>query len=761
MIIHGQHFSRNLVERINAEVINAPEMSRRELSLRVCGWMHWRSANGQWKEMSCRKALLELERRQEIVLPAVKGEYAYQRKGGSKTEQDVGVAKVRGELGKLGEVSVEPIESRWSGESKVWRALLDRYHYLGSGQRCGSQIRYLIRSEKYGYVGAAGFRSGSWALRARDEYIGWSEGARRTHLKQVVCNDRFLIVPTVRVDNLATHALGLLLKRLPEDWESRYKERPVLAETFVDAKRFRGTCYRAGNWKEVGESSGRRDGQSKKVFVYPLRKGWQRILCEEPKLGLGTGTLVEEPADWAEEEFGSARVYDPRLKRRLYTVAQDFYKRPQANIPEACGSKAGALGAYRLINNGKVTMDIVLEGHTEATVKRIGEHAVVLAPQDTTEIRYTHPATEGLGPLNTKKDKAMGLVLHDTLAFTEAGTPLGVLDAQCWARDPEDRGKSSRRKQLPIEQKESMKWLRSYHKVAQVQRLCPQTTLVSIGDRESDIYELFLEAHKEPNGPKLLVRAERTRKRRVESEQEHLWEYMGRQPVGLTLKIRVPRRGSQKARDALIDIRFAKAQLQPPKSTKYPALEIWGVYVLEQKTTAQDNTPVEWMLLTTAEVNSPQAAQQRVEWYSGRWGIEVYHRTLKTCCRIKDRQLETADGLQTCLGIDMVVAWRVYHLAMLGRETPNLPCTVFFQEVEWKALWCYVYRTPTHPETAPTIREAVLLVGRIGGHLGRKSDGYPGTQVLARALPYLDAATQMYCILTEQRHAPDSMKSGP
>ena len=135
-------------------------------------------------------------------------------------------------------------------------------------------------------------------------------------------------------------------------------------------------------------------------------------------------------------------LYDPRLHRRLYTVAEDFYRKPQASIPEACGGVTTSKGAYRLLSNAKVTMDIVLQGHKEATIERLKAHRLVLAPQDTTELNYTaHPATDGLGPLNNADDKALGLILHDTLAFSEEGTPLGVLDAQCWARDPDDKGK--------------------------------------------------------------------------------------------------------------------------------------------------------------------------------------------------------------------------------------------------------------------------------------------------------------------------------
>jgi len=483
------------------------------------------------------------------------------------------------------------------------------------------------------------------------------------------------------------------------------------------------------------------------------------MLCVEPPIRLCERPRPEAPKHWAEEEFGTVRLYDERLKQRLYTIAQDFYKDPQASIPEACGSKAGAMGAYRFFQNPKVTMDVVLTAHTEATIERIKEHRVVLVPQDTTTLNYsTHPMVDGLGPVNNTDDHAVGLLLHDTLVFTEEGTPLGILDAQCWARDPKEKGKRYRRKELPIEQKESMKWLRSFQKTARVQKLCPETMLVVMGDRESDIYELFLEASKVSDGPKLLVRAEKTRKRKV--KQEFLWDFMGKQKVAGSLKIHMPRRGSRKARDAWIDVRFGKVVWNAPKRYgSTPSVTVWAVYVTEQANKTVPS-PIEWMLLTTVEVKNFRDAQKRVEWYSGRWGIEVYHRTLKSGCRIKDRQLETADRLETCLGVDMVVAWRIYYLAMLGRERPELPCTVFFKEIEWKALCCYVNKTPIPPKKPPSIGKAVFMLGGIGGHLGRKGDGFPGTQTLWRGLVKLYAATEMYAILTQQ-HYPHPMQSGP
>ena len=165
------------------------------------------------------------------------------------------------------------------------------------------------------------------------------------------------------------------------------------------------------------------------------------------------------------------------------------------------------------------------------------------------------------------------------MAFTPDGTPLGLLNVQCWGRDPEQVGKKYRRHQLPIEEKESIKWLVSYRAVAEIQKLCPDTMLVSVGDREADLYELFHEATQDPRGPKLLIRAERTRNRKV--EQEGLWQRMNAEPVAGLLDVAVPRRGSRPARTARLQVRFASVVLSPPAKSKLPPLSVWAVYARE------------------------------------------------------------------------------------------------------------------------------------------------------------------------------------
>lgn len=748
MRICGQEFSTNLLDRIQLTLAAEPDISRRRLSTKICDWLDWRAPNGKLQDMSCRKALVELNRRGVLALPENDNKFSFSAT--TVPYRRFSVPTLSCNLADIDDITVTPVTSRYCNDSKVWRTLLDDHHYLGSGSLCGAQIRYVVKSSQ-GYLGALSFSSAVWAMKDRDSYIGWSDTARRTNLKSIISNNRFLIVPTIKVKNLASHILSLVCGRLADDWEQKYNIRPVLVETFVNPSRFRGTCYRAANWRPIGLSSGRRDGIKKEILLYPLASNWQTTLCAEPEIRLGDSAGIQSPSNWAEQEFGSVQIYDNRLKQRLYTIAQDFYNKPQANIPEACGTHTGTVGTYRFMKNKKVNMDILLTAHTEATIERIREHKVVLAPQDTSTLNYTHhPTTAGMGPINTVSDKNTGLILHDTLAFTEDGTPLGVLDAQCWARDPHEIDKKIHRANTPIEQKESMKWLRSYQRVAEIQKLCPNTMLVSVGDREADIHELFAEATKDSNGPKLLVRSNKARKRKV--DQEKLWDFMAKQEITGSLQIHIPHSGSRKARDAMVDISFAEVDLAPPKrfGSKGQPVKAWAVYAIEPQPDESVAAPIEWLLITTVPTNNFKEARQRIEWYAKRWGIEVYHRTLKSGCKIKDRQLGDADRIETCLAIDMVVAWRIFHLTMLGRENPDAPCTIFFQDEEWQALCCYTSKKPVAPPKPPTLNEAIRMVGAMGGHLGRKHDGPPGTETLWRGLQRLDTATEMYTIFTHK-----------
>ena len=171
------------------------------------------------------------------------------------------------------------------------------------------------------------------------------------------------------------------------------------------------------------------------------------------------------------------------------------------------------------------------------------------------------------------------------------------------------------------------------------------------------------------------------------------------EPVAGWLDVAVPRRGSRPARTARLQVRFAQVVLSPPEEVKLPPLSVWAVYAREVGYGAEVKEPIDWMLLTTVKTESFEDACQRLSWYSRRWGIEVYHRTIKSGCRIEDRRLDDADSLEACLAIDLVVAWRVYWLTMVGREKPETPCDQILSKEEWHVLSAWA--TGKMADTAP------------------------------------------------------------
>jgi len=455
--------------------------------------------------------------------------------------------------------------------------------------------------------------------------------------------------------------------------------------------------------------------------------------------------LIEK--DWAEEEFSDADFGDKRLTRRVVQLAGVCGERPDSSFPDACGDPAILKAAYRFFDNESVVPEKMLQSHVEASYRRMKSVEWVLAVQDTTLIDYTaHPATENLGPLASADRQ--GMLAHSTLAITEERVPLGVLAMKVWVRDSETYAQLKDHKQRAIEEKESHKWLESLAAVEAAHQACPNTHFVSVGDREADIYDLFLVERS--SGVDLLVRA--AENRRVEAEERYLWGALEATPVVATTEITVPPRNGQAARTATLAIHWRAITLRPPSQRakeKLSPVSVWAVWAIE--TAPPANVPaVEWLLLTTVPVHSTQDALQRLDWYCCRWGIEVWHKVLKSGCRIEARQLETADRLKRCLALFAVIAWRVLYAVMLSRAAPDLPCTALLNDPEWQALYCATHNTTILPPDPPSLSLAVRWIAQLGGFLARKGDGHPGVTVVWKGFQRLSDLTQMYLVFRPQ-----------
>ena len=777
VVVCGRVFPHAVLKRINAAVRDHPQWTRAELARRVCGWLGWRAATGKSKEVNCRVALVRLARRGLITLPAPRRAVRFGGSSFAQTPLNV-PCKLEGSVKELRGLKLVLVSSKDRELDLQWKKLVATHHYLGYRPLCGAQMRYLIACE-HGYVGALGFSAAALYLKARERWVGWSHAARQCHLPKVVANSRFVIAGGVGVKNLASKVLALALKGLPEDWAKAYGYQPLLLETYVESKRFAATCYRAANWIYVGKTCGRgrqdRAHREKKpikdIYLYPLVADCQKRLCEEP----GPARLSPKPCtkppkppqDWVEEEFGQVRLRDRRHRVRLCTVARDFYAQPGANIPQACHSRAKTKAAYRLFEHKAVKMDAILASHYHCTMERIAREKipVVLAVQDTTSFNYnTHADMEGLGPINNHVDGAQGILLHDTMAYTTEGTAMGLVDIEVWARDPQQFGKRATRAKRPIEQKESSKWLKSFQGAARLQRqLGAATTVVSVGDREADVYELFLLAQSDPLPPKLLIRAEQDRC--LQDRDANLWRYLQSQAVAGKRRLDLSRRKGRAPRHCVLEVRFARVELRTPKRHRpRQALSLWAVYVKEIDPPSAKEA-IEWMLLTTLEVNNYEQAVEKIDWYNKRWGIEEYHKTLKSVCRIEDRQLGDRTVWQNCLAIDLVVAWRIEHIKKLARTQPLAPCTIAFEPHEWQAVFALQRPHQPLPSTPPSMREMTRLTAELGGFLGRKSDGEPGSITLGRGLQRLhDIVTGILLVQNlhpAQRHAPSSSRPFP
>jgi hypothetical protein len=452
-----------------------------------------------------------------------------------------------------------------------------------------------------------------------------------------------------------------------------------------------------------------------------------------------------QPADWALHEFAGAQLPDQRLLARLHMIATAFAQQPTAAIPQACGPGAGSKGAYRFFENAAIEPHTIRAAHHQATLARVREHSLVLALQDTSTLNYsTHPQTEGLGPIGSRRGKLIGLFLHSTLAVTPSGQPLGLLHNAVRARDPKAAGSAALRHKKLVAQKESQKWLDSLGACQQLAAQCPDTLLVNVADREGDLYELFAQALAPSSGPAvhLLVRSRHNRK--LADETSCLWDAVEQERVQGKLQVRVGRRGEQPGRLATLSVRFREVSLAAPvRKAGQPSLTLWAVEAREMRP-PKGATPICWRLLTTLAVTTIESALEKVAWYAQRWQIEVLHKVLKSGCQIEQRQLTTAARLERALSVDLVVAWRLLALCKTAREQPDAAVSAWLSQAEWEALWCQVHQRIVPPKQPPTVRQAVRWIAALGGFMGRRRDGEPGPITLWRGLQRLNDLTAMW-----------------
>lgn len=683
-----------------------PPISRNQLAREMCCALAWFSPDGRPALSSAKVALNKLSKRGLLQLPPNKlrpGGGHRLRRSGQELPPVEGVPK---SVDKVRGLRLYLLSGQDDALHLVWNDLIIQQHPCGDAPLVGAQLRYLIGSE-HGWLGALGFGPAAFALGCRDKWIGWSSVARVGNLREVIGLSRLLIRREVHCYNLLSKALSLVGKRVADDWQARYGVRPRLVETFVDRSRFHGRSLAASNWQRVGSSSGRgRLGPKepiksvKDVWVYALESQARQKLQIETPAPLTPCPIMQSlaQADWCQWELRHLELGDRRRGRRAQAILQARWDQPQASFYGSFNGWSAAKGAYGLIEHpsADIGLSSLLSSHQERTQERMAAESVVLLPQDTTTLNHTGLVqTTGLGSLGDNPGR--GLWLHSLLAFRPDGVPLGVLHAHCWARPPEASDTAQRNAQS-LEEKESVRWLDAFHVAGQAARRMPQTQLVVITDREGDLYELHDAVHIGPANLHILVRAEHDRKL---EQDEKLWSFMAQQPLGQRRQLRVPRRSGQPERLTEVEVRWAPVKIEAPAvgcKKSWPSLWLWAIWVHEPNAPAGVET-IDWMLLTDLPIDGPEAAWEKVQWYCRRWGIEEWHRALKTGCGAEQREFKTAEHLQRVLAFDLMVAWRVLACVKLGRALPQLAATVLYTAQELEVLMAAIKKnSPFHAD---------------------------------------------------------------
>jgi hypothetical protein len=450
---------------------------------------------------------------------------------------------------------------------------------------------------------------------------------------------------------------------------------------------------------------------------------------------------------WVDREIAGCQFRDARLRDRFRKLLSQIGSAMGQSIPLVCQDWANTKAAYRFFSNNRVGEADILAGHFQSTRDRTAAtDGLVLVLHDTTEFTYQREKSEAIGvtkSINSGRDKAgrlrshtvCGILMHSSLAVTTEGLPLGLAAVKFWTRK-KFKGTAALKKKInptriPIEKKESIRWLENLRQSTEL--LTDPGRCLHIGDRESDIYELFCAAQEV--GTHFLVR---TCVDRLAGDGDHtIAEEMDEVAVKGLHRIEV--RDSNGAPDeAILEIRFRKMRVLPPigKQKRYPTLTLTVIHA-EERSRPKNRKKIEWKLITDLPVQSRKDAIEKLEWYALRWKIEVFHKILKSGCKAEESKLRTAQRLANLLSVFCILSWRVFWMTMLNRSAPLAPPDIALTEVEIGLLDHLVKDKDQKLLRRKKLSDYLTKIARLGGYLARTNDPPPGNTVMWRGLSRL------------------------
>jgi len=447
---------------------------------------------------------------------------------------------------------------------------------------------------------------------------------------------------------------------------------------------------------------------------------------------------------WSESEVDANVFKDARLGRRCAELLRRLSDRVGGTIPLACQDWANTKAAYRFFANPKVEEGEILSGHFAATKMRYAEsEGPVLLLQDTTEFTYQRRNPHDVGftkAINSGRDKnerirhhaVCGILMHSSLAVSEDGLPFGLAAVKFWNREKFKGTAQLKRKinptRVPIETKESIRWLENIRQ--SIALLGQPERCVHVGDRESDIYELYCLAKE--LGAHFVVR---TVVDRLAGDGDHTVSTEMRRVKSAGTHVIEVRNDSDEIERVTLDIRHKRIHVCPPigKQKRYPSLDLTVIHASEISAPS-GRKPILWKLVTDLQVNSLKDAIEKIVWYAMRWKIEVFHKILKSGCRTEDAKLRTADRLANLVALFCIVSWRVLWMTMIARAAPDAAPTIAFTMQEIAILDHLIGDSGNRGAKSNTLQLYITKLARLGGYLARMSDPPPGNTVIWRGL---------------------------
>lgn len=450
---------------------------------------------------------------------------------------------------------------------------------------------------------------------------------------------------------------------------------------------------------------------------------------------------------WFAVEVAGCSLADERLNKRLRKLLAQLGSAMGQSIPLVCPDWTNAKAAYRFFSNDRVSEADILAGHFQSTRDRTATtEGPILVLHDTTEFSYQREKPEAIGitkAINSGRDKAgrlrshtvCGILMHSSLAVTTEGLPLGLAAVKFWTRK-KFKGTAALKKKInptrvPIEKKESVRWLENLKQSTDL--LGDAGRCVHIGDRESDIYELFCTAQEVETH--FLVR---TCVDRLAGDGDHtIADEMDEVAVKGQHRIEV-RDNNGDPDEAVLEIRYRRIRVLPPigKQKRYPALSLTVIHV-EERGTPKNRKKIDWKLITDLPVQSRKDAIEKLEWYALRWKIEVFHKILKSGCRAEEAKLRTAQRLANLIAVYCILSWRVFWMTMLNRSSPDASPALALTEAEIGLLDHLVKDRDQKPPRRRTLSHYLIKIARLGGYLARANDSPPGNTVMWRGMSRL------------------------